>query len=104
VSDFQNTYQDYRAKLELSIKNHERIISQLRTFLIQRKDVQTYIFEDLFKLYFTTQQLMAEIIDKDINIDSITKYNSGISKVVPDDDDEYIDDDDDSDTNNVITK
>ncbi len=104
MSDFQNTYQDYQSRLAISIKNHERIIAQLRTFLIQRKDVQTYIFEDLFKLYFTTQQLMAEIIDKDINIDSITKYNSGISKLVPndDDDDEFIDDDDN--TNNVITK
>jgi hypothetical protein len=101
------SYQDYQNQLAISIKNHERIIAQLRTFLIQRKDVQNYIFNDLFVHYLDTQMLLKEIMNKDMNIDTITKYNSGISKLVHDDEEDFMDEDEDEDddtTNNIISK
>lgn len=91
MSDFNKDYQEFQTRLAGSIKEHERIIKQLRTFLIQRKDIQEYIYRDLNEYYINTHVLLREIMAKDVNMDSINKYNG----VVRDDhltEEDYYDD------------
>ena len=98
-SNFLEIYDDYSNRLLESIKDHQRIINQLETFILQRKDVQSAIFNDLFTYYLKTQRLLEDIIDDDINVETITEYNKSVDKMVRKEQEDFY-----SDGNNTTNK
>lgn len=82
MSDFSKKYQDYLEQLSECIEIHERIIQQLRSFLLQQKEVQGYIFSDLFTSYLKTERLLEDIIYDEVNRDTVREHDSEIDEMV----------------------
>lgn len=82
MSDFTTKYENYQISLGEAIENHESIIKQLRTFLLQRKDIQSAIFNDLFTHYLQTWRTLEDIINDEINRDTVMQHDAEINEMI----------------------
>ncbi len=76
MSDFSAIYNDYRDELTAVIKDNERVLKQLYTLIIQRKDIQQDIYNSMLHIHSETQELVRSIMSDNINIDTIKKHNN----------------------------
>lgn len=80
MSDFSTVYEDYHNELLTVIKNYKMIIKQLQSLLILRKDLQEDILNSMLHIDSEAQELVRDVIENDINIDSIKKHNMMIEQ------------------------
>jgi hypothetical protein len=76
MSDFTVTYDDYLDQLNEVVKNHERILQQLRSLLLLKKDIQKDVLNSMLDYNSVAQEVVRHVIEDDINIDTIKKHNS----------------------------
>ncbi len=80
MSDFSTVYEDYHSELLTVIKNYKMIIKQLQSLLILRKDLQEDILNSMLHIDSEAQELVRDVIENDINIDTIKKHNMMIEQ------------------------
>lgn len=75
MSDFSVTYDEYLNKVTSVIKDYNQIIKELRSLLLQRKDIQQDILNSILHVNSESEELVRHVIDNNVNIDSIHKHN-----------------------------
>lgn len=76
MSDFSAIYDEYKDELTAVIKDNERVLKQLYTLMIQRKDIQQDIYNSMLHIHSETQELVRGIMVDDINIDTMKKHSN----------------------------
>lgn len=82
MSDFSDKHLASYEKLDNIVVIHSRLLKQLQTFLLQTKEVQSIIYNDYLEHCSVSQQVLREIIDSDVNRDTIMEHDDEVSEMV----------------------
>ena len=82
MSDFNSKHQSCYEKLDSIVDMHGRLLKQLQTFLLQTKEVQSLIYQDLLDHNSYTEEVLRQIINDEVNRDTIMANDSFVDDMV----------------------